>query len=106
MGTAITYRGHDVFSSAYAVYQPILSGRVGPVLIRGKIGIDTERWFAPKVPVSSWLEGRFLYLSTYLTVIMGNYFGRWLFHRAGHSGMVALCLGVGQSNNILSTTSQ
>ena len=75
IGTAITYAAHDVFSRAYAVYQPILSGRVGAVLIRGKIGIATDRWFAPRFPINSWLDGKYHYLSTYLTVMMANWFG-------------------------------
>jgi hypothetical protein len=75
IGTAITYAAHDVFSRSYAVYQPILSGRVGAVLIRGKIGIATDRWFAPKLPINSWLEGKYHYLSTCWVLMMANWFG-------------------------------
>jgi hypothetical protein len=75
MGTAITYDAHEVFMSAYAVYQPMLAGRIGPVLARGKIGITTERWFAPKVALDSRLEEKYLYLITYLTLTAANWFG-------------------------------
>jgi hypothetical protein len=75
MGTAINYVAHDVFSSANAVYQPLLSGRESNVLMRGKIGIATDRWFVPNIPLDSRLENKYHYLSAYLTVIMGNWFG-------------------------------
>jgi hypothetical protein len=74
-GNAITYSAHDVFSKAYAVYQPILSGRVGAVLIRGKIGIATDRWFAPKIAVNGWLESQYHYFTNYLIVTVANWFG-------------------------------
>jgi hypothetical protein len=75
MGNAVAYAACDVFSSAYAVYQPIISGRVAPVLGRAKIGIATDRWFAPKMPINSWLEGQYHYLSTSLIVLLANWFG-------------------------------
>lgn len=71
----ISYTAHDIFSRAYAVYVPVLGGRVSGPLMRGKAGIATERWFAPKVQVNSWLETKYHHLITSLTIILANRFG-------------------------------
>jgi hypothetical protein len=75
MALTLTYTANGIFSSAYAQYQPILSGRAGSVLTRGKIGIPTDRWFAPKIQINNWLETKYHYLTAYLIAVMGNWFG-------------------------------
>jgi len=75
MGWAIYYAAHDLFSCAHAVYEIILTGRVNYPLYNAKFGIATERWFSPRIPVDSWRGGKYHYLYTYPTVIMGKWFG-------------------------------
>ena len=75
MINVINYTAQDIFSKAYAVYLPVLSGRVSGPLMRGKAGIPTERWFAPKIQVNSWLETKYHRWITSLTIIVANRFG-------------------------------
>jgi len=75
MQFAIFFSAHDLFSCAHALYEPMVTGRVIFALINAKLGITTERWFAIRVPVDSWREGKYRHLTTYPTVIMGKWFG-------------------------------
>ena len=75
VGEAINYSAHDLFSCAHAVYEPIIAGRMSFVIIMGKLGIPTDRWFALKVPVHSLAEVRYHYLNARLVAMMGRRFG-------------------------------
>jgi len=72
---AIFFSAHGLFSSTHALYEPIVTGRVLDALIIAKLGIPTERWFALGVSMNSWREGKYRHLNTYLTAIMGKWFG-------------------------------
>jgi len=75
--TAIFFSAHSLFSYSHAMYDAILpgGGGVNNLLIYAKLGISTDRWFARKIPINTWLEGRYHYLTTHLIVLMGKWFG-------------------------------
>ena len=75
MINVLTYSAHGLFSGAYAVYQPVMDGRVSGPLMRGKAGIATERWFAPKIHVNSWIETQYHNWITYLALTVANWYG-------------------------------
>ncbi len=74
--TAVYFSAHDFFSCSHAVYDAILPG-TGPSKLMGhaELGIRTDRWFARKIPVHGWLQGKYHYLTTYLIVLTGKLFG-------------------------------
>jgi hypothetical protein len=72
---AISFHAHELFSSAHALYEPIVAGRVNFALTNAKLGVRTERWFANRILAHSWLESRYHYLTIRLTVTTGNWFG-------------------------------
>jgi hypothetical protein len=75
-GLAIFFSAHNLFAYCHATYDAILPGSaVNSLLHYAKLGIRTDRWFARKIPVNGWLEGRYYYLTTYLIVLMGKWFG-------------------------------
>ena len=53
MGVAVFYSAHDLLSSAHAIYEPIIAGRMNFVLINNNLEIPTDRWFAIRVPAYS-----------------------------------------------------
>lgn len=73
----VFFSAHDFFAAAHGMYDAILpgSGGMNNLLIYARLGISTDRWFARKVPASSRLEGGYHYLTTYLIVFMGKWFG-------------------------------
>jgi hypothetical protein len=75
--TAIFFSAHSLFSYSHAMYDAILpgGGGVNNLLIYARLGIFTDRWFARKIPVNAWLEGRYHYLTTHLIALMGKWFG-------------------------------
>jgi hypothetical protein len=75
MGNAIFYAAHDLFSCAHAVYEPVIAGRMNHVIINGKLGIATDRWFALKVPAHSRAEDKYHYLNAQLVATLGRRFG-------------------------------
>ena len=75
MGRAVFYAAHDLYSCAHAVYEPILAGRMIPVLANGKLGIPTDRWFGLNVDVHGVAENRFHYLNARLIAMMGRRWG-------------------------------
>jgi hypothetical protein len=75
LGTAVFYEAHDLFSSVHAVYEPVIAGRMLYILINGKLGIPTDRWFALNVAVHGAVEDRYHYLNARLVAKMGNWFG-------------------------------
>jgi hypothetical protein len=75
LGEAFFYSAHNLFSYAHAVYEPVLAGRMKPVLIKGKLGIPTDRWFALNVGAHSPLQARYHYLNARLVAKMGRWFG-------------------------------
>ena len=75
MVNVITYNAHDLFASAYAVFQPVVGGRVSGPLMRSKAGMAAERWFAPKIYANSWFETQYHHWITRLTVFLANRFG-------------------------------
>ena len=75
LGVAIFYSAHDLFSCAHAVYEPIIAGRMTFVVINGKLGIPTGRWFALKVAVHSVPEDKYHYVNARLVAMIGSWFG-------------------------------
>lgn len=74
-GEAVFYSAHDLYSCAHAVYEPVITGRILYVLINGKLGISTDRWFALKVAVHSVAEDRYHYMNAHLIAKIGRWFG-------------------------------
>ena len=74
---AVFLSAHDLISSAHAIYDAILpsGGGLRNLLVRARLGIKTDRWFARNVPVGSPLVQGYHYLSTYLVVLMGKCYG-------------------------------
>ena len=75
LGEAIYYSANNLFSCSHAVYEPIIAGRVLFILINGRLGIPTNRWFALEVAVHNMLEDRYHYLNAHLIAMMGQWFG-------------------------------
>lgn len=75
--TAVFFAAHDLFSSVHGTYDAILpaGGGIRNLLVYAKMGIATERWFARTVPTSSLLGGLYQYLTTYLIVMLGKWYG-------------------------------
>jgi hypothetical protein len=75
--TAIAFSAHDLFAHAHAMYDAILPGAaaLNNLLIYARLGVVTDRWFARKIPVKSWLEGRYHHLLTWLIVLAGERLG-------------------------------
>jgi hypothetical protein len=75
--TAVFFSSHNLFSYSHAMYEAILpgAGGINNLLIYAKLGIAAERWFARKIPVNNWLEGQYHFLTTYLIVLNGKWFG-------------------------------
>jgi hypothetical protein len=75
--TAVFFAAHDLFSRVHGTYDAILpaGGGIRNLLVYAKMGIATERWFARTVPTSSLLGGLYQYLSTYLIVMVGKWYG-------------------------------
>ena len=73
----VFWSAHGLFSCSHAIYDAILPGAGGVtnLMFYAKLGVTTDRWFARKVPVNSWLEGMYHYLTTYSIVLMGKLFG-------------------------------
>jgi len=74
--TNAAFSAHDLFSHCHAVYDAVLPGAGGlfSLLIYSKLGILTERWFARQIPVNTWLETQYHYLTTSLIVALGKRF--------------------------------
>jgi hypothetical protein len=72
---AVFYSAHDLYSCAHALYEPVITGRIVHPLIYGKLGISTDRWFAPKVLVHGLAEDKYHYLNAHLVAQMGRWFG-------------------------------
>jgi len=68
---------HGLLSHSHAAYDPILPGTGGIMFMLqlAKLGIPSDRWFARKVPINSWLEGAYYYATAYEIVLTGNWFG-------------------------------
>ena len=77
LATAVFFSAHDLFPCSHALYDAILPGAGGTnnLLIFAKLGLATDRWFARKLPVAGWLAASHHYLTTYLIVLMGRWFG-------------------------------
>ncbi|MGH7767832.1 MAG: hypothetical protein ACREQP_10290 [Candidatus Binatia bacterium] len=74
---AVFFSAHGLFDRSHAVYDAILpaAGGVTNLLVNAKLGIATDRWFARKVPVGSAMGQWYQYLSTYLIVLAGKWYG-------------------------------
>ena len=75
--TAVFFSAHDLFAYSHAMYDAMLpaSGGVNNLLMYARLGVATDRWFARKVPVDGWLRSGYHYLTTYVIVAMGKWFG-------------------------------
>jgi hypothetical protein len=78
LAKCICFTAHDLFSRSHAVYDAILptSGGVRDLLTNVRLGIETDRWFARKIPASSRLAAAYHYLNTYQIVVMGKLYAR------------------------------
>ena len=72
MTEAVFYSAHDFFSGTHAVCEPVIAGRVNRILLHGKLGIRTDRWFALKVDVHSVAEDSYHKLNARLVAMMGR----------------------------------
>jgi hypothetical protein len=75
MGTGAFYEAHNLFSCAYAVYEPVIAGRMHLILINGKLGVPVDRWFALNVAAHGVLEDWYHYLNARVVAQMGSWFG-------------------------------
>jgi hypothetical protein len=73
---AVFYGAHDLFSCAHAVYEPVLAGRIFRVLVKGKLGIAVDRWFALDVASHAAVEDWFHYLNAHAIARIGSWSGR------------------------------
>jgi hypothetical protein len=69
----VFFAANDLFRRVHAMYDAMLpaSGGVNNLLIYGRMGVATERWFARVVP---GLQDRYALLTTRLIVCMGKLF--------------------------------
>jgi hypothetical protein len=72
---AVFYAAHDLFSGVHAVYEPVLAGRIFRVLIRGKLGVPVDRWFALNVGAHAAVEDWFHYFNAYVIARIGSWSG-------------------------------
>jgi hypothetical protein len=76
LGVAAFSSAHDLFSYSHALYDAILpASSVNHLLINAKLGIQTHRWFARRIPVNNTAESWYHSSATYLIVLMGKCFG-------------------------------
>ena len=70
-------QANNLLDGRVAVYDAILPGAGGVLflLTLAQVGIATDRWFAPRVFVSNWLESQYHRAMTHLIVVMGKTFG-------------------------------
>jgi hypothetical protein len=74
--TCVAFAAHGLFAHAHAMYDSILpgSGAINNLLIYGRMGVTTDRWFARKVVIKSKLEKLYHYLTTQLLVVAARRF--------------------------------
>jgi hypothetical protein len=77
VSTCIFLSTHDLFNCSHAIYDAILptTGGIRYLLRFAKNGIKADRWFARRVPMNSWPEATFHYLTTSLIVSATRLFG-------------------------------
>jgi hypothetical protein len=73
----VFFFAHGLLDKSHAIYDAILpaAGGVTNLLVNAKMGIATDRWFAREVPVGSYVGQWYQYLSTYLIVLAGKWYG-------------------------------
>ncbi|MDH3444865.1 MAG: hypothetical protein OEN50_13125, partial [Deltaproteobacteria bacterium] len=74
-GQAFFYSAHNLFSSAHAVYEPIVAGSMKFILTYAKLGIPTDKWFALNAGGFGLLEGRYHHMNARLIADLGRWFG-------------------------------
>jgi hypothetical protein len=74
---AVFFSAHGLFEYAHATYDGILpaSGGMNNLLQHAKLGMNTDRWFARRMPNERLMEDWHMYLYTQLVVLMGNLYG-------------------------------
>jgi hypothetical protein len=72
---AVFFSAHDLYSCAHAVYEPIIAGRVDSLMVNGKLGIRTDRWFALKIAAHTAMEDKYHYVNATVVAKMGTWFG-------------------------------
>lgn len=73
----LSFAAHNLLSHSHAIYEaiyPVTSG-IKNLLVRTRLGIISDRWFARKIPVNNWLESNYHSFLTYLVVLTGKCFG-------------------------------
>jgi len=76
LAAGIFFSAHNLFSYSHALYDAMLPGSgFVHLFFFAKFGKEGDRWFARKIPVETWLEGKYHYLATYLMVLTGKWFG-------------------------------
>jgi len=75
--TCVFFSAHDLLRSSHAIYDAILptSGGIRYLLTFAKFGIVTDRWFARRVPMTSWPEAMFHQVMTRAIVLATKTFG-------------------------------
>jgi hypothetical protein len=78
--SCVAFAAHGLFSHAHAMYDSILpaSGGINNLLIYGRMGVTTDRWFAQKMPITSRSERLYHYFTTQLIVLAASRFGSGL----------------------------
>ena len=76
----IFLNAHNLLSDSHAVYEPILPTGTGinNLLYNAKLGLNTDRWFSPKVVARSSPRGEYYRFTTSLIVLTGRFFGHAL----------------------------
>lgn len=75
MGEGVFLSAHGLLDRAHAVYEPVIAGRLHFILINGKLGIPTERWFSFNMSVHGALEAKYHEWNARLVALMGRWFG-------------------------------
>jgi hypothetical protein len=67
---------HGLLSHRHAIYDGILpaSGGINHLLMDAILGLQTHRWFARRIPVRNWLDGKYHHLMTWMIVLTGKIF--------------------------------
>jgi hypothetical protein len=75
LAVAVFYSAHDLVSCSHAVYEPVIAGRMTFVVINGRLGIPTSRWFALRVAVHGMAEERYHHLNARMVAMIGRWCG-------------------------------
>jgi hypothetical protein len=75
LGEAVFFATHDLYACVHALYEPLVTGRITTLLINGRLGVPTDRWFALRVRAHGPAEIRYHHINARLVAALGRHFG-------------------------------